>query len=63
MFSEVNECLEENDCDDVATCKDEPYGYTCKCSTRGFQGTGKECTGQKKTDEFRVSIANCESIA
>ncbi|KAL9958956.1 hypothetical protein ACROYT_G036034 [Oculina patagonica] len=41
---DVNECLEENDCDDMATCTDMPYTYDCRCNSKGFKGTGKECT-------------------
>ncbi|KAJ7380481.1 complement activation, classical pathway [Desmophyllum pertusum] len=41
---DINECMEENDCDDMATCKDFPFNYTCTCNTKGFEGTGKECT-------------------
>ena len=49
MFSDINECMEENDCDDMATCKDFPFNYTCTCNTKGFEGTGKECTGSGGT--------------
>ena len=61
MFSVVDECLEENDCDDMATCTDQLYSYTCRCNTIGFHGTGKECTGQNETVAGEVSIANRES--
>lgn len=67
MFSAIDECSEENDCDDVATCNDEPYGYTCTCSEEGFhdqRGDGKACTGQNKTVQLEIFIAaNRESTA
>lgn len=45
MFSEINECLFENDCDDVATCIDNAFDYECKCTKEGFTGEGKGCVG------------------
>ena len=46
MFSEINECLFENDCDDVATCIDNAFDYECNCTKEGFTGEGKGCIGK-----------------
>lgn len=62
MFSDINECLEENDCDDMAVCEDKLYTYTCRCNTIGFKGTGKVCTGQNKTVAREIPIAKRESF-
>ncbi|RMX34824.1 hypothetical protein pdam_00022842, partial [Pocillopora damicornis] len=51
---EINECLFENDCDDVATCIDNAFDYECNCTKEGFTGEGKgcididECSGSNK---------------
>ncbi|CAH3194146.1 unnamed protein product [Porites evermanni] len=39
-----DECMEENDCDDMARCENTYEGYKCSCAARGFKGTGTECT-------------------
>ena len=46
-FSDRNECMEENDCDDMAKCENTLKSYMCACTTKGFFGTGIECTGTK----------------
>ena len=40
--SDVNECIEGNDCDEFADCKNSNGSYTCSCKD-GYQGNGKEC--------------------
>jgi len=45
-----NECLEENDCDDMASCTDTVQGYTCACTVTGFKGSGKECADINECD-------------
>lgn len=45
MFLEINECLFENDCDDVVICIDNVFDYECKCIKEGFIGEGKGCIG------------------
>ena len=60
MFSAIDECSEENNCDDVATCSDTLFSYTCKCKREGFhdlRGDGTACTGQNKTVQLELSIA------
>ena len=62
MFSAINECMEENDCDDMAKCEDTLYTYTCKCTHVGFTGTGKACLGQNKqlnSSIYRESRIKC----
>ncbi|XP_068752733.1 fibulin-5-like [Montipora capricornis] len=41
---DIDECMEENDCDDMAVCSNRVGGYNCECATKGFKGSGKECT-------------------
>lgn len=45
MFLEINECLFENDCDDVVICIDNVFDYECNCIKEGFIGEGKGCIG------------------
>ena len=42
----MNECMEENDCDDEAECSNTIHDYACTCTTKGFKGSGKECIGK-----------------
>lgn len=39
---DVNECIEGNDCDEFADCKNSYGSYSCSCKD-GYRGNGKEC--------------------
>ena len=44
--SDENECdTGNNDCDENAECDNKAGGYVCNCK-EGFEGDGKNCTGQ-----------------
>ena len=46
---DVNECIEGNDCDEFADCKNSYGSYSCSCKD-GYRGNGKECIKGKWND-------------
>ena len=47
-FLDIEECTSGmHDCDENATCSDEPAYFTCKCND-GYTGNGKTCTKNGK---------------
>ena len=41
---DINECAQDNDCHNNATCINNSGSYDCECNS-GFRGDGKVCTG------------------
>ena len=42
---DIDECQEDrDDCDDNATCTNNPGSFDCTCN-EGYTGTGKKCKG------------------
>ena len=56
LFTDRDECMEENDCDDMARCENTYEGYKCSCAARGFKGTGIECTGMMTNYQLLFSL-------
>jgi len=59
---DADECAGENggdNCDENATCTDEPDGFSCACDA-GYEGDGVVCTD---TDECTLGTDNCDANA
>ena len=47
ILSDIDECTDgTNDCDENASCDNEPGTFVCTCNT-GFRGDGKQCIGKQ----------------
>ena len=46
IFKDIDECVEQNVCDNLASCTDMEGTYRCGCR-EGYTGNGTSCFGKK----------------